>query len=362
MSIDTLKQIEDPHCISCGSHAVDTGWECTDCGCDMGPILSMLASTTIAQCVRFCEPYLIDRVNALRRSCGDDNDATIDAEADLAALREALAEYDASQSTPAVEVTADAVVIACKAYDQYDTKEIDGVAHYPSIVVGPADSSQGEDFCELCGGPNIKPWFAPSPIWNKVANDHSVLCPQCFVALARRVGIDPVWRLAPDDYTGPDDDPERMAGRENVNKAEPSGLGSVDSADLPNVLSPATPPPSSPQVAVAKHAMWISFTDGVVWNVGMARDEVETGADFVRKYEWMDGLEFSGVKDERHAAPTSAPKAAEPVEPQARHWRGAIDAWWDLPKHPIATDEALDWIEQRARSLAQVEQAAKGDK
>jgi hypothetical protein len=118
----------------------------------------------------------------------------------------------------------------------------------------PPDSSQGEhpeDFCELCGGPNIKPWFAPSPIWNKVANDHSVLCPQCFVALARRVGIDPVWRLAPDDYTGPDDDPERMAGRENANKAEPSGLGSVDSADLPNILSPATPPPSSPQVAVA---------------------------------------------------------------------------------------------------------------
>jgi hypothetical protein len=123
----------------------------------------------------------------------------------------------------------------------------------------PPDSSQGEhpeDFCELCGGPNIKPWFAPSPIWNKVANDHSVLCPQCFVALARRVGIDPVWRLAPDDYTGPDDDPERMAGRENANKAEPSGLGSVDSADLPNILSPATPPPSSPQVAVAE------FEDG----------------------------------------------------------------------------------------------------
>jgi hypothetical protein len=188
----------------------------------------------------------------------------------------------------------------------------------------PPDSSQGEhpeDFCELCGGPNIKPWFAPSPIWNKVANDHSVLCPQCFVALARRVGIDPVWRLAPDDYTGPDDDPERMAGRENANKAEPSGLGSVDSADLPNILSPATPPPSSPQVAVADGYAIVPLepTQEMIEAAKPALGQVN---DILALHQARGNaldLRVDGQYPLWHAykamvaaAPQSAPKAAEP--------------------------------------------------
>lgn len=42
-SIKQLAAIEDPRCIRCGIVALDTGWECTECGCDMGAVLSMLA-------------------------------------------------------------------------------------------------------------------------------------------------------------------------------------------------------------------------------------------------------------------------------------------------------------------------------
>jgi hypothetical protein len=280
-----------------------------------------------------------------------------------------------------------------------------------SVSLPPPDSSQGEhpeDFCELCGGPNIKPWFAPSPIWNKVANDHSVLCPQCFVALARRVGIDPVWRLAPDDYTGPDDDPERMAGRENANKAEPSGLGSVDSADLPNILSPATPPPSSPQVAVADGYAIVPLEPTQAMKDAWAQYKINCANSGTQR---TAGGHYRAMIAAAPAAPQSAPKAAEPpcvdwehgrypgkitqhwlrvafgriaageperevlfdygyvpekveepqavlIEPEARHWREAMWQFSNLSWN----DESFYAMDRLARELAQAEQAAKGDK
>jgi len=70
-----------------------------------------------------------------------------------------------------------------------------------------------EDRCERCGGKNIKPWFAPSPIWNEVVGyDFGILCPQCFTEIAEAKGVAPTgWRLAPEGYEGPDHDPERTA-------------------------------------------------------------------------------------------------------------------------------------------------------
>jgi hypothetical protein len=54
-----------------------------------------------------------------------------------------------------------------------------------------------EDFCEKCGGRNIT-WFAPSPLWNKYAVEYGILCPLCFVELAR-AELD-AWKIAPEFY------------------------------------------------------------------------------------------------------------------------------------------------------------------
>lgn len=62
-----------------------------------------------------------------------------------------------------------------------------------------------ENRCEKCRGRNLHNWYADSDVWNRVTQDKwSVLCPNCFVELAREVGIDPsAWRISSEG-----DDPE----------------------------------------------------------------------------------------------------------------------------------------------------------
>ena len=59
--------------------------------------------------------------------------------------------------------------------------------------------SHPEDFCQRCGGKNIKPWFAPSEVWNDVVGEREgILCPQCFVELAQASGkYTGAWELRP---------------------------------------------------------------------------------------------------------------------------------------------------------------------
>lgn len=56
-----------------------------------------------------------------------------------------------------------------------------------------------EDYCHICGGPNIV-WFADNDLWNKVVVDRGLICcPLCFVKLAITKGIKPTsWRLSMD--------------------------------------------------------------------------------------------------------------------------------------------------------------------
>lgn len=64
------------------------------------------------------------------------------------------------------------------------------------------DIEHTEAICQRCGGPNIV-WFAPSPLWNAVMRggsingdeEHGIVCPICFAALAEERGIATCWRL-----------------------------------------------------------------------------------------------------------------------------------------------------------------------
>lgn len=56
-----------------------------------------------------------------------------------------------------------------------------------------------ESYCHRCGGVNAS-WFAPSDVWNEVmGSPDGIVCPNCFVLLARMRGIDPTWMIAPRD-------------------------------------------------------------------------------------------------------------------------------------------------------------------
>jgi hypothetical protein len=71
----------------------------------------------------------------------------------------------------------------------------------PVSSSGEAESgAHPEDFCDRCGGRNVKPWFAPSDVWNAVVGDEwSIICPQCFVELAEGSErfADEAWELRP---------------------------------------------------------------------------------------------------------------------------------------------------------------------
>lgn len=56
-----------------------------------------------------------------------------------------------------------------------------------------------EDFCERCKRPNVM-WFAPSELWNAVHGEWGILCPVCFVELAKAAGIDAAWKLHPETF------------------------------------------------------------------------------------------------------------------------------------------------------------------
>lgn len=65
-----------------------------------------------------------------------------------------------------------------------------------------------EATCQRCKGPNLRAWHAPSPLWNAVMRDAedlelrwSIVCPQCFAALASAKGVldvTAIWCLRPD--------------------------------------------------------------------------------------------------------------------------------------------------------------------
>ncbi len=72
----------------------------------------------------------------------------------------------------------------------------------------PSHEGHPEDYCHRCGGPNIKTWFADSPLWNQVMrggsiNGHEpfngIICPICFAALAKEQGVATHWRLVAKD-------------------------------------------------------------------------------------------------------------------------------------------------------------------
>lgn len=67
-----------------------------------------------------------------------------------------------------------------------------------------AGDEHPERVCRRCGGPNVRAWCAPSPLWNQVmrggdinAADRfdGIVCPVCFAALAEEAGIAERWRF-----------------------------------------------------------------------------------------------------------------------------------------------------------------------
>jgi hypothetical protein len=60
---------------------------------------------------------------------------------------------------------------------------------------GVAPKTYSERFCERCGGPNLRWWHAPSPLWNTVMRDtegrekFGIVCPRCFGELAQEKGV-----------------------------------------------------------------------------------------------------------------------------------------------------------------------------
>jgi len=77
--------------------------------------------------------------------------------------------------------------------------------HATEVLTTPgADATPDESVCQRCGGPNVTPWAAPSPLWNEVmrggdinaADRYGFCCPTCFVALADEAGIADDWQLS----------------------------------------------------------------------------------------------------------------------------------------------------------------------
>lgn len=68
-----------------------------------------------------------------------------------------------------------------------------------------------ESYCHRCGGPNVA-WYAPSPLWNEVMRGgdidgpwqwNEIICPTCFVVLARDAGIATRFRVDATDVRVP---------------------------------------------------------------------------------------------------------------------------------------------------------------
>jgi len=60
-----------------------------------------------------------------------------------------------------------------------------------------------ESICRRCKGPNVD-WCAPSPLWNQVMRGGSIngpwryseiICPACFIQLAKKQGVATGWRV-----------------------------------------------------------------------------------------------------------------------------------------------------------------------
>jgi hypothetical protein len=55
-----------------------------------------------------------------------------------------------------------------------------------------------EEYCHRCGQRNITPWYVDSVYWNRAAQAHEILCPQCFVeAYEESTETLPIWHLMP---------------------------------------------------------------------------------------------------------------------------------------------------------------------
>lgn len=83
----------------------------------------------------------------------------------------------------------------CDAVDVYE-------ADMEAIATGIPADEHPERVCRRCGGPNVRAWCAPSPLWNQVmrggdinAADRfdGIVCPVCFAALAEEAGIAERW-------------------------------------------------------------------------------------------------------------------------------------------------------------------------
>ena len=69
-----------------------------------------------------------------------------------------------------------------------------------------------EHYCHRCSGRNALSWYADSDVWNAVVREGDkdipeILCPICFVELAKEKGVNPTaWRLSKEG-----DDPESVS-------------------------------------------------------------------------------------------------------------------------------------------------------
>lgn len=55
-----------------------------------------------------------------------------------------------------------------------------------------------ETVCDECKGENPTPWVAPNDLWNQVVGSpNGILCPSCFIKLAKRKGVDKIWDVIP---------------------------------------------------------------------------------------------------------------------------------------------------------------------
>lgn len=69
------------------------------------------------------------------------------------------------------------------------------------LALSPAaagETDHPEALCNRCGLKNVIGWSAPNELWNRVVGSpNGILCPQCFVQRAERVGERGPWTLAP---------------------------------------------------------------------------------------------------------------------------------------------------------------------
>jgi hypothetical protein len=74
----------------------------------------------------------------------------------------------------------------------------------PAVACTAGLGSHPEDFCKVCGGENPV-WFVNSKLWNKFHGPYSILCPRCFMLIAKQQGYDRVWEITPEGGYEPND-------------------------------------------------------------------------------------------------------------------------------------------------------------